>query len=193
MTLGGGGGLASIPVFDDGAYNDAGGYHYQWFHFAIRERIAAQNGNADNHVMWRGPVQAAPAWEVFVKWVATGQKPAEAVDGCWIAEPGKPAEFVAEHQTFGSKPDSTCNRAYPSYSFARRVAGGPLDANTLKCQLKSIVAKDYAVPLTSSELDRLRNIFPGGVCDWSKRGSNQMRVVPWASFGPAPENFISNR
>jgi hypothetical protein len=53
VTLGGGGGLASIPVFDDGAYNDAGGYHYQWFHFAIRERIAKQNGNADNHVMWR--------------------------------------------------------------------------------------------------------------------------------------------
>ena len=39
VTLGGGGGLASIPVFDDGAYNDERGYHYQWFHFAIRERM----------------------------------------------------------------------------------------------------------------------------------------------------------
>jgi len=193
LTLGGGGGLASIPVFDDGAYNDAGGYHYQWFHFAIRERMAAQNGNADNHVMWRGPVQAARAWDVFVKWVATNQKPAEAVDGCWIVETGKPAEFVAERQTFSSKPDSKCNSAYPSYAFARQVAGGPLDANTLKCQLKPIVRKDYAVSLTASDVDRLRTIFPSGVCDWSKRGVNQVRVLPWSSFGPAPDNFISTR
>ena len=32
----------------------SGGYHYQWFHFAVRERMTKQNGNADNHVMWRG-------------------------------------------------------------------------------------------------------------------------------------------
>jgi len=75
----------------------------------------------------------------------------------------------------------------------RQVAGGPLDANTLKCQLKPVAAKDYAVSLTSSDLDRLRGIFPSGVCDWSKRGVNQVRVVPWTSFGPAPENFISTR
>ena len=192
VTLGGGG-LASIPVFDDGAYNDAGGYHYQWFHFAIRERIAQQNGSADNHVMWRGPVQAARAWDVFVNWVATKRKPSDAVDGCWIVEQGKPAEFVAERQTFSRKPDSKCNAAYPSYSFTRQVAGGPLDANTLKCQLKPIDARDYSVPLSSSELDRLRALFPSGVCDWSKTGVNQVRVVPWSSFGPAPMNFISTR
>ena len=130
---------------------------------------------------------------MFVKWVATKQKPADAVDGCWIGETGKPAEFVAEPQTFSSKPDSKCNSAYPSYSFARQVAGGPLDANTLKCQLKPIVRKDYAVSLTALDVDRLRTIFPSGVCDWSKRGVNQVRVLPWSSFGPAPDNFISTR
>jgi hypothetical protein len=39
LTLGGGGGLASIPVLDSGAYREDGGYHYQWFHFAVRERM----------------------------------------------------------------------------------------------------------------------------------------------------------
>ena len=43
---------------------------------------------------------------------------------------------------------------------------------------------------TPAELQRLRTIFPGGVCDFSKPGVNQTRVVPWASFGPAPENLI---
>ena len=109
VTLSGGGGLASIPVFDDGAYNDERGYHYQWFHFAIRERIARQNGNADNHVMWRGPVQAETAWPVFIQWVANFKadtstasphdkavkaKVGAAVDGCWMVEEGKPKTFV---------------------------------------------------------------------------------------------------
>jgi hypothetical protein len=204
LTLGGGGGLASIPVFDDGAYNELGGYHYQWFHFAVRERIAKQNGNADNHVLWRGPVQAERAWEVFIKWVAAAKadtssasphdktvraKPPEAVDGCWMVKEGSPPEFVAERQTFSSERNSKCNSAYPSYAFTRYVAGAPLDASVLKCQLKPIDPKDYPSMMVS-ELLRLKSIFPTGVCDWSKPGVSQVRVIPWASVGPAPENLI---
>jgi hypothetical protein len=33
-------------------------------------------------------------------------------------------------------------------------------------------------------------VFPHGVCDWSKDGVAQTGVVPWASFGPAPENLV---
>jgi hypothetical protein len=204
VTLGGGGGLGSIPVFDDGAYNDAAGYHYQWYHFAIRERIARQNANADNHVMWRGPVQAEEAWPVFIAWVAATKhdttslsahdkaarnKPAAAVDGCWVVGSDKKASFVAEPQTFSNKPDSKCNAAYPSSAFTRYVAGGPVDANVLKCQLKPIDDKDYP-SFTPADLRRLHAIFPAGTCDYSKPGVNQTRVVPWASFGPAPEHLI---
>ena len=190
LTLGGGGGLKSIPVFDDGAYNDERGYHYQWFHFAVRERIAKQNGGAANHVMWRGPVQAERAWPVFVDWVSTKTKPAAAVDGCWTTQAGGAPRFVAERQTFGASADSACNAAYPSYGFARLAAGGPLAANVLKCQLKPVDPKDYPASFTAADLQRLRAIFPGGVCDWSKPGVGQTAVVPWASFGPAPENLV---
>src|SRR5262252_1381168 len=189
LTLGGGGGLRSIPVFDDGAYNDERGYHYQWFHFAIRERIAKQNGGAANHVMWRGPVQAERAWSTLIDWVATRKKPAAAVDGCW-SQKGSAPTFVAERQTFSSNPDSACNTEYPSFGFTRLVAGGPLDANILKCQLKPIDPKDYPPPFTAADLQRLRAIFPGGVCNFVKPGVNQTRVVTWASVGPAPENLI---
>ncbi|HKB14060.1 MAG TPA: DUF6351 family protein, partial [Vicinamibacterales bacterium] len=189
LTLGGGGGLRSIPVFDDGAYNDERGYHYQWFHFAIRERIAKQNAGAANHVMWRGPVQTEKAWSVFIDWVATKKKPAAAVDGCWSQKGSAPA-FVAERQTFSSRPDSACNSEYPSFGFTRLVAGGPLDANILKCQLKPIDAKDYPPAFTAADLQRLRTVFPGGVCNFAKPGVNQSRVVTWASVGPAPQNLI---
>ena len=191
LTLGGGGGLASIPVFDDGAYNDERGYHYQWFHFAVRERIATQNGGAGKHLLWRGPVQAEKAWPVFIEWVATKRRPAAAVDGCWLdANDGKGLVFHGERQTFSSRPDSPCNTAYPSFGFTRLVAGGPLDANVLKCQLKPIDVKDYPASFTAADRQRLRAMFPAGVCNWSKPGVNQTRVVTWSSVGPAPEHLL---
>jgi hypothetical protein len=206
VTLGGGGGLASIPVFDAGRYNDESAYHYQWFHFAVRERMRKENGTADNHLMWRGPVPADRSWAVIADWAAAvaadrsdlpprekmlRNRPAAAVDGCWTeAAEGVPARFIAEPQTFSSRPDSACNKLYPSYSFTRQVAGGPLDGNVLKCQLKPVDPAEYRTALTASEMDRLRRLFPDGVCDWSRPGVSQVRVVPWASFGPAPENRV---
>lgn len=204
LQLGGNGGLASIPVFDvSGIYNDNGGYHYQWFHFSMRDRMAQANGNADNHVMWRGnPVNADAAWSTFVQWMeaiaadtsnlsprekAIRDKPAMATDGCWkTATIG----FWREHQTFSRTNNSICNTLYPSYAFPRYVAGGPVAANIIKCQLRPINTNDYTVSFTSAELTRLNRIFPNGVCDWSKPGVNQTGVVPWASFGPAPENLV---
>lgn len=205
VTLSGGGGLASIPVFDNGRYNEVAAYHYQWFHFAVRERMRRQNGHTRNMIMWRGPTQAERAWQVFAAWVAAvvadrsslpqrekvvRHKPGDAVDGCWTEEsPDKPAEFIAEPQTFSRQPDSRCNALYPSYSFVRQVAGGPLGANVLKCQLTPIDPKNYA-SFTPADLQRLRTIFPMGVCDFSRPGVSQMPVVPWASFGPAPERSM---
>jgi len=203
LQLGGNGGLASIPVFDiSGIYNDDGGYHYQWFHFAMRDRMVQANGNADNHVMWRGnPVPFNTAWSVFIQWVEAAtadssqrsdrdkvisNKPAAAVDGCWSSA----TQFIQEPQTFGRLPTSQCNTLFPSYAFPRYVAGGTLAANVMKCQLKPINLNDYAVSFSADQITRLNAIFPQGVCDWSKPGVNQTGVVPWASFGPAPENLV---
>jgi hypothetical protein len=203
LQLGGNGGLASIPVLDlTGIYNDDSGYHYQWFHFAMRERMAEANGNSDNHVMWRGnPVPFEKAWASFIGWVEAvhkdtstraarqkviADKPADVVDGCWTSA----TNFVRERQTFSRENTTTCNAAFPSHAFPRYVAGGPLAANIMKCQLKPADAKDYTASFTPDELARLKRIFPDGVCDWTRRGVAQTGVVPWASFGPAPENLV---
>ncbi|CAN5308790.1 DUF6351 family protein [soil metagenome] len=202
LQLGGNGGLASIPVFDvSGIYNDDNGYHYQWFHFAMRERMLQANGNTANHVMWRGnPVPADTAWNAFVQWVvaykadtAAGtqrdkvvrNKPTQAVDGCWSSA----TDFIAETQTLSSAPTTQCNTLFPSWTFPRGVAGGPVAANIMKCALKPVAAADYQVTFTPTELTRLQAIFPSGVCDWSKTG-NQTGVVTNGSFGPSPVNLV---
>jgi len=224
LHLGGGGGLASIPIFDyTGIMDESQFYHYQWFHFAVRERLREANGQVDNHVMWRGGASAwelyvAPndisravsakaasdGWTSFVSWVEAykrdagsrtqrekviANKPATAVDGCFTKS-ATPA-FVAERQTLSSQPDSQCNTLWPSWTVPRVAAGGPLTGSNLKCELKPVTAADYKAALTTAEFDRLKAIFPTGVCDWSKKGVGQVGVTTFASFGPSPVNRIS--
>jgi hypothetical protein len=68
LTLGGSGGLASIPIFDNATSTETGGYHYGWFHFALRDRLKHANGSADNLVMWRS-VSGSDAEKLFTRWM----------------------------------------------------------------------------------------------------------------------------
>jgi hypothetical protein len=218
LALSGGGGLAAIPVFDATAgialYDEDAGYHYQWFHFAVRERLKQANGSAANHVMWRGGLSIAEAarafasgqispeskafasklsadsWNAFIRWVTATKadtstlsrraktirdKPVDLVDGCWTkgAAPG----FIAEPQTWSRKPDSKCNALYPSYAFVRYEAGGPLAANVYKCQLRPVGG--YDLGFSANERRRLKAVFPGGVCDFSKPGVGHEPLRPF--------------
>jgi hypothetical protein len=203
LTLGGSGGLASIPIFDNATSNEAARYHYGWFHFALRERLRQANGNADNMVMWRS-VSGAAADKMFAAWMEAYKadsstdsqrakvvraKPRAGVDGCY--DGATPPSFIAEALVFSSKAVSRCTELYPVYSNVRHEAGGPLAANVLKCQLKPVDSHDYPASMSPADLARLKQIFPSGVCDWTKPGVNQVPVNTWTSFGPSPKNLIA--
>jgi hypothetical protein len=196
LQLSAGGGLASIPILDiTGGMNEDGGYHYQWFHFAQRERLSTAAGDAANEVMWRGsPVPFDTAWATFIAWVQAKtsdrsslsardkvlrHKPDSAIDGCWSA----PSDFIAEPQVFGRDPGTRCNQLFPSYAFPRYMAGGPLAADIIKCQLKPLERRAYSVTFSDEQWRRLLAIFPGGVCDWSKPGVERRPLKPWSSSG----------
>ena len=162
-------------MFDAGSYNDAGGYHYQWFHFAMRERMRERNGNTDNHLMWRGVVPADGRGRVLERWVtavkadrSSAGRSREGHPQQGRRRPSTAAGWRRRHRRRRSSSPSRrrsaarptqCNTMYPSYSFARHVAGGPLDGNMLKCQLKPIDPRDYAAPFDAADLHRLRRIF----------------------------------
>ena len=117
----------------------------------------------------------------------------EAIQSASAAPADRDDSNSTQHaQVFGDGrlPNSQCNTLFPSFAFPRYIAGGPLAANNIKCQLKPVDLGDYQVSLTSAEITRLQTMFPQGVCDWSKPGVNRTGVVPWASFGPAPENLV---
>ena len=172
----GAGSLGRIPILHYRSYNDSlGDIHDRFRDFAVRERLRRTNGNADNQVIWVYPNGnrelaanvTALAIDTMTRWLDSHQKPAAAVDGCWTADGTR----IDEPATFNGA--GKCNSLYPVHEDPRLVAGAPLSDDILKCRLKPVNTADYRVAFTPSELDELRSIFPGGVCDYSQPGINQ--------------------
>jgi len=191
----GGGGLATTPIIDYRAYLDdaqGGNVHLRYHSFSLSERLMKANGYADNRVMltddrkWgdslKAPVlkQALAQMDQWLTKISEDTsndskivklrraKPADLVDACWTRD--EHPQRIAEKQAPGA---TRCNELYPPNSFPRGVAGSPLAADVVKCQLKPVSASDYKVTFTVGEMARLKQTFAGGVCDWSKPGVEQ--------------------
>jgi hypothetical protein len=209
-VLHGGGGLAATPVIDYRGYADfaEGDPHMRFHSFSTRERLIAANGHADNHVMLvedgakyglfstRSPV-VQDALRQMDRWLTTlvqdsstmsrpekvvHSKPKELADACF----DKTGTPLVETQRYGA---GACHALFPAHSSPYHVAGMPLANNIVKCELRPIRPADDAAGFTDAERDRLRRIFPSGVCDYSKAGVMQQRPAgQWLSFGPSPAN-----
>ena len=205
----GGGGLASIPIIDYRAYNDAvpgGDIHVRYHSFSMRARLEKANGRTDNHVMVVEDNRfglydnSSPLLQRMIltmdRWITAikadrghgrqidkvvRNKPADLQEGCntGAASPS----FIAETQVREQEGATTCNQLYPSNSFPREVAGADIAADIIKCQRKPLRQSDYAVAFTPQQWTRLQAIFPTGVCDWSRRGYEQQDLEDtWIVF-----------
>lgn len=185
---------AKVPIIDlRGSSNLE--IHSDFHSYAMRQRLIKANGHADNQIIWTSsePLlgnQTAneQAFLLMDKWLAAIEsdtsadslevkvlrnKPAEAVDACWIA--GKKVTDRA-----------ACRAAFPYFGDPRIAAGGPLADNVLKCQLKPLNRDDYSVDFTNAQWERLQRVFTEGVCDYRKPGVGQQPSVPWMSFANGP-------
>lgn len=95
-------------------------------------------------------------------------RPEEAVDNCQPVGAPKPIGGVGIYDDAGP-----CRDRYPIAGDPRTVAGAPRRDDILKCELKAVDPDDYEVDLTPAQLDRLDQIFPGGVCDYRRAGAGQ--------------------
>jgi len=193
------GGLATTPILDYRAYLDdapGGNIHLRYHSFSMRERLQKANGYTDNQVMltddrrWGDSLQAPVLRQGLVQmdqWLTKiaddmskdtqlvklrRAKPADFVDACWTRDE-HPQKIVERQRPNAGK----CNELYPANSFPRGVAGSPLAADIVKCQLKPVVASDYKVTFSPAEMTRLKEIFPTGVCDWSRPGVEQQPMA----------------
>jgi hypothetical protein len=176
----GGGSLSSIPMLHYRSYNDAlGDIHDHVRDFVVRERLRKASGGFANQVIWvypNGNRQIAAkvtglAIDTMSQWLNTHAKPTAALDGCWTAD-GTRIDEPAKLDGPGR-----CNQLYPSHSTPRLTAGAPLTDDVMKCQLKPIDDQDYTVKFNADELQQLRQVFPVGVCDYSKPGVMQLPLA----------------
>jgi hypothetical protein len=180
-----------IPVIDWRHYlEDQLDMHHSHQSFATRQRLQVA-GTDENQVIWftdaRPGVafdQTPEAFEVIDEWMenirqrpwqtVAENKPARAVDRCFNT---LGVELAAGDGVWNGvldgNPPGACTQVFPLYSTTRRVAGGPYQGGVFKCGLQSVDAAIAGgvygswVPSTA-ERDRLLQIFPEGVCDWSQ-------------------------
>jgi Tannase-like family of unknown function (DUF6351) len=185
-------GKIDIPVIDWRHYlEDNLDMHHSHQSFATRQRITDQRGDADNQVIWFTDARPAVAFDqtpmafaVMDEWMrnikahpersVAENKPAAAVDSCFDTN-GQPIASGPDvwNGVLANEPPGACTQHFPIYSTTRRVAGGPFRGGVFKCQLQpvadAIAAGGYgAWEPTAAERARLEEIFPSGVCDFSK-------------------------
>jgi len=200
--LNGGNGLANMAIITRmgaGDLNTNGDVHVRYHAQAIRQRLINANGNADNQAVYGNLAPMDLMIEQVSRWLTAvkadnsnrslrekviANRPRDVVDACWTTAGVK----IVEPQTLNGP--GQCNTLFPVGLSPELVAGAPMAVDIIKCQLKPIDMADYEGSFSTQQRAQLQAIFPSGVCDWSKKGVNQMKSVPWASYGPSPVNQV---
>ena len=218
----GDGGLRTIPILDIRGYTDGictaapcppgedrdvvdvhDGYHS----LVARARLMKAAGNVDNHVRLvthevghRGPdsilgIVSPQAVALLDRWVTdmladtsdmpperkiAAHRPVDFVDACYSSATTKITDM------------DRCAELFPIGSDARMVAGAPWANDVLKCALKPVDGSDYTRPLTAEQLGGLAQVFPQGVCDWTRSGVGQVPLAgTWAVYtGDAEVKYL---
>jgi uncharacterized tannase-like protein DUF6351 len=185
-------GLRSTPIIDQRTYLDLipiADIHTAEMSFVMRDRLVAANGTHANQVIIASsadPAQAAAAaayqLDAMDRWLTAigddtsrkamvakviANRPRDLADGCYVSA----TERITEPQTYPSS--GRCGQLYPAAANPRLVAGADLSMTTIKCRLKRLDFADYPVTFTAEEKTLLRQAFPKGVCDYTRKGVSE--------------------
>jgi hypothetical protein len=178
-----------------------------WLHdtsrsFALRTRLYNANQNYNNQVMYGGAVELLGDATCLLKalqgvetWLnnidadntsktlaqkVVADKPASVVDSCFDSNSNL-------------QPGMCSSSVIPVYQTPRMVAGDSAAQDTLKCQLKPLNQSDNygPVPFTSAQWATMQQIFPSGVCDFTKPGVDKVNTIPWMTYQNADGSVIT--
>jgi hypothetical protein len=195
-------GLRYTPIIDQRTYMDRvpiADIHTAEMSFIMRDRLKTANGTYANQVIIEtapDPVQAdaASAYQLDAmdRWLTAiggdsshrgkaakviANKPRDLADGCYVSA----TERITEPLTY--PPAGRCGQLYPVAANPRLVAGSKLAMTTIKCRLKPLDFGDYPVTFTNEEKTLLRQAFPTGVCDYTRKGvSERPARGTWQTF-----------
>ena len=186
-------GRLDVPAIDHRQYLERElDMHNSHQSFAARQRVRQKMGNSDNQVIWFTDTipnttkasQSLEALAVMDRWLMNirahpragiaANKPPTAVDACYDRN-GQLMQSGAGvwDGILDGRPAGACTQAFPLYRTSRIVAGAPIEGGIYNCARKPVVmavADGIYAPWTPSaaEIAQLQQIFPEGVCDYSK-------------------------
>lgn len=185
--------LDEVAIINHGG-PDPGLAHDYAHAFWTEERLRADQGHTDNRVMWFGPVPligdlgwANEALTKMDAWLAAverdrsakslaakivADRPANVTDRCVVDQLAQACD-VKELQTLQTR-----------LSTPRQEAGGPLANDVVSCALQPLTRQLVASPLpfTDAEWARLQQVYPAGVCDWTRPGLGQGPAETWLRY-----------
>ncbi|HET9287592.1 MAG TPA: DUF6351 family protein [Gaiella sp.] len=160
--------------------------------FAARQRMLDFDGDASNQVIWftdarpAGPQsdQTPMALDVIDEWMTNiaahpersvaANKPSGAVDRCFTTNGSPLASGDGVWAgILDDRPQGACAQAFPVFGTSRTVAGGPITGAVFACERQPVeraAAQGLYAPWVpgTSDIARLKQIFPDGVCDYTK-------------------------
>ncbi|MFL5936280.1 MAG: DUF6351 family protein [Gaiellaceae bacterium] len=185
-------GKSEIPYIDWRNYLDESlNMHNARQSFAARLRMRQHDGDSSNQVIWFTDGRPAALFDqtpmalrVMDEWLANisahpelgvaGNKPALAVDSCFATNGSLIFRGAdAWNGIIDAAAPGPCTQVFPIHGTSRTVAGAPFDEELYKCKLQPVdAAIDRGVygwwDPSDAEVARLNEIFPSGVCDFSK-------------------------
>jgi hypothetical protein len=172
-------------------------YVHTWW---MRDRIERALGGTGNHVLWFGPTPLVGdvnwmniALDKLVGWLAAhsrdhssrsisrkviANRPADVHDRCEYLP-----DLISQLDT--APTDGVCLPpiSQTRYQTPRMVAGSDEASDIVACTLKPLVRYQYPQTLfTDAQWQRLKTVFPRGVCNWSVPGIGQQDTVPWQTY-----------
>ena len=186
-------GKLKVPAIDHRQYMERElDMHNSHQSFAARQRVLRRMGDSDNMVIWFTDTtpgvpkasQSLEALAVMDRWMTNirlnprkgihRNKPAEATDACYDLQ-GRLMHRGddAWNGILDGKAPGVCTQAFPLYGTSRIVAGAPIEGGIYDCARKSVDAAVSAGTYAPwapnpSEVVQLKQIFPEGVCDYSR-------------------------
>ena len=187
---------------------DAGSFHDAYRSWTIRARLRDVEGHfPKNDVIWFGetpligdPNYAAEGLVAMDQWLSAVEADHSSASLEQKIADDRPA---AVHDQCSDIPDvdqvvvpgvgEVCQSPVLQTRFAtpRMVAGESIATDQEKCQLKPLNQSDYyPVTFSDTEWAELQQIFPSGVCNWSKPGVDQQPTIPWQTYQTASGSVI---
>jgi hypothetical protein len=182
--------LDDVPIIDMRTYMDPWlDMHNARQSFSARARLIDAQGHADNQLIWVADRFAPPrdligeAFELLHEWITSiqanpelgvvGNKPESATDLAYFADGSEAVGPDVWDGILDGDPPGPGTTAFPPFSSPRMVAGGDIQGDIFKTHLipvEEAIARGFYDPviLTAAEIERLNEIFPTGVADYSQ-------------------------